>query len=149
MAFTANFNLDTAGAVYYVITNLEAPSVTVAPGTAVLTSGGLGQLVSAPTPDTYSTASVTVRGEDDTVEVRVPAGRHLSSTEQRHNTAVTGGTTPWYAAANRDSSYSHADWAGGVTHRYILQLQFPYSSAFQLCKRFFHLPGTYSHYAVA
>ena len=122
MAFTANFNLDTAGAVYYAITTLEAPSITVAPGTAVLTSGGLGQLARVPTPDAYSTASVTVRGEDDAVEVRVPVGRRLSSTEHRHSAAVTGGTTPWYTATDRDISYSQADWAGSVTHRYILHL---------------------------
>lgn len=123
MAFTAKFNLDTAGAIYYVVTSLETPSVTVPPGTAVLTSGGFGQLVPAPTPDAYSIASVTVRGEDDAVEVRVPVGRRLSSTEHRHNAAVTDGTTPWHAAADRDSNYSQADWAGSVTHRYTVQLE--------------------------
>ena len=126
VAFTANFNLDTAGSVYYVITNLEAPSVTVTPGTAVMVSGGFGQLVPPPTPDAYSVASVTVRGEDDAVEVHVPVGRRLSSTEHRHNAASTSGTTPWYTEADRDS-YSQANWAGSVTHRYILQLNFPCS----------------------
>ena len=125
MAFTANFNLDTAGAVYYVITNLETPSVTVAPGTAVLASGDFGQLEPAPTPDAYSVASVTVRGQDDAVEVHVPFGRRLSSTEHSYNAAVSGGTTPWHTAADRDSSYSQADWADSVTQRYILQLKFP------------------------
>lgn len=126
VAFQANFNLDTAGAVYYVITNLEAPSVPVAPGTAVLVSHAFGQLSPAPTPATYSTSSVVVRGEDDAVEVHVPVGRHLSSTEHKHNAAPASGTTPWYTAADGDS-YSQANWAGSVTHRYILQLHFPCS----------------------
>lgn len=125
--FTANFKLDTAGAVYYIITNLEAPAIPVAPGSAVLASGVLGQpeLLPAPIPKAYAAASVTVRGEDNTVGVRqTSTKRRLSNAADGQGAGTWAGTAPWHAAPDRDNSYLQGDWAGTVTHRYILQLSF-------------------------
>ena len=125
--FTASFKLDTAGAVYYIITNLEAPSVPVAPGSAVLASGVLGQpeLLPAPIPKAYAAASVTVRGEDSTVDVRkTSVRRRLSDGADGQGAGTGAGTTPWHAALDRESSYLQGDWAGSVTHRYILLLSY-------------------------
>lgn len=126
--FTANFKLDTAGAVYYVITDLESPAVPVAPGSAVLASGVLGQpeLLPAPIPKAYAAASVTVRGDDSTVDVHTATAtrRRLSSEPAGQGAGTLAGTTPWHVAPDREGSYLQGDWAGAVTHRYVLQLSF-------------------------
>lgn len=126
--FTATFNLDTAGAVYYVITNLDAPSVPVQPGSAVLVSGGFGVLLSVPAPASQLVQSVTVRAEDETVDVRVPAGRRLSSSAHGQDAKVHAGTTPWHVAADTQGGYMQADRLGGVTHRCTPQIVFACST---------------------
>ena len=118
-AFKAAFNLNSAGAVYYVITDLETSPVSIQPGTAVFV-GQLAQsdqLLPAPTPVTYSVEPVTVRGEDETLDVHVPIGRRLSSEQHGQTAEVYPGTTPWHAAADMESSYLQGDWLGSVTHR--------------------------------
>ena len=119
-SFSATFNLDSAGALYYVITSLPDPTVPVQPGTAVLASGGIGEpeLLPAPAADSYTVESVTVRGEDATVDVHVPTGRRLSSVKSHQPaTAELAGTTPWHGASGLQSSYGQADWTGSVSHR--------------------------------
>ena len=115
--FTTTFRLDTAGAVYYVITDLEAPSVPVQPGTAVLASGDLEVLLPLPTPASQVVQSVTVRTEDETVDVRVPAGRRLSSEAYGEDAKVYAGTTPWRVADDTQGGFMQPDWLGDVPHR--------------------------------
>lgn len=122
--FTATFNLDTVGAVYYVITNLEAPSVPVQPGSAVLASGDLGKLLPLPTAPSQLAQSVTVRAEDETVDVRGPVGRRLSGETHGQDAEGYAGTTPWHAAADRQGGYMQPDWLGGMTHRCTPQTSF-------------------------
>lgn len=118
-AFSATFNLDSAGALYYIITSLPAPSVPVQPGTSVLASGSIAQPESLPAPasDSETVETVTVRGEDATVDVHVPTGRRLSSVMSKQVAAEVAGTTPWHDAIGLPSSYGQADWTGSVSHR--------------------------------
>ena len=110
-SFTSTFNMDSAGALYYIITNLPAPSVPVQPGTAVLASGGFGEpeLLPAPAADSYTVESVTVRGEDATVDVHIPTGRRLSSDNSAHIKELT----PWHGA----TSHGQAEWTSTLSHR--------------------------------
>ena len=128
-SFDAAFSIDTAGAIYYVITNLSSSSVSVQPGSAVLASGGFGELTPAPTAESdYSSEPVTIEGGDTTIEVDFPTGRRL--TGQSDDTASDAGTdmrvTPWHSGVSMGSSTSAVsgaalpqNWQDSVTHRYV------------------------------
>ena len=103
-SFGATFSLDTAGAVYYVISPLPGSTTYVEPGSIV---GPFGTtLVAPPTPATtpiYFTETLTVRGQPDTVTVNIPnttvssSSRHLmqqtNTMDDDSNDAL--GFSPW------------------------------------------------------
>ena len=131
-SFTAAFSLDTAGAIYYIITNLSSSSVSVQPGTTVLVSGGFGELTPTPTAESdYTSESVTVEGGDTTLEVDFPTGRRLSGqsedTEGAADVGAGAGVTPWHGgfpgggstAALPATAAMQQDWPGSVPHRCV------------------------------
>ena len=131
-SFDAAFSLDTAGAIYYIITNLSSSSVSVSPGGAVLVSGGFGELTPAPTAESlYTSESVTVEGGDTTLEVDFPIGRRLTGQSQDSEGAagVVDGVTPWQgglSVGSRDTAALTAtaamqqDFPESTTHRCVL-----------------------------
>ena len=104
-SFASTFSLDTAGAIYYVISPLSGSTTYVEPGSTV---GPIGTtLVAPPTVTTtaaYYTETLTVRGQPDTVTVNIPNSTVLSSSSrhllQQTNTMDDGdsdidGFSPW------------------------------------------------------
>lgn len=128
-SFDAAFSIDTAGAIYYIITNLSSSSASVLPGSAVLVSGGEGELTPAPTAESdYSSQSVTIEGVDTTIEVDFPTGRRLTgqSDDAAADAGADMGVTPWHGEVSTESgmgTVSRAalpqDWQHSVIHRYL------------------------------
>ncbi len=128
-SFDAAFSIDTAGAIYYIITNLSSSSASVQPGSAVLVSGGFGELTPAPTAESdYSSQSVTIAGGDTTIEVDFLTGRRLSghSDDTASTAGADMGVTPWHSGTSTESSTGAVsgaalpqDWQDSVTHRYV------------------------------
>ncbi len=128
-SFDATFSIDTVGAIYYVITNLSSSLVSVPPGSAVLVSGGLGELKPAPTAESdFSSQSVTIEGGDTSIEVDFPTGRRLSgySDDAASHAGADMGVTPWHSGMSTGSSTGAVsgaalsqDWQDSVTHRYV------------------------------
>lgn len=117
-SFGTTFSLDTAGAVYYLISPSLDTSIYVEPGTVV---GPMGATpVALPTQTTtYTTETLTVRGQPDTVTVNVPnvtvsqTGRRLMQQTEtaRGSIGEVVGFSPW----NDD----HA--ASGISHPTMLR----------------------------
>ncbi|DBA74581.1 TPA: hypothetical protein ACH3X2_009453 [Trebouxia sp. C0005] len=130
-SFDAAFSIDTAGAIYYIITNLSSSSASVLPGSAVLVSGGEGELTPAPTAENdYSSQSVTIEGVDTTIEVDFPTGRRLTgqSDDAAADAGADMGVTPWHGEVSTESgmgAVSRAalpqDWQDSVIHRRLQQ----------------------------
>ncbi len=130
-SFDAAFSIDTAGAIYYIITNLSSSSTSVQPGSAVLVSGGFGELTPAPTAESdYSSQSVTIEGGDTTIEVDYPSGRRLTShsDDAASNAGADMGVTPWHSGVSTGSSTGAVSgaalpqgWGDSVPHRYVLR----------------------------
>ena len=128
-SFDATFSVDTAGAIYYIITNLSSSSAFVSPGSAVLVSGDFGELTPAPTAESdYSSQSVTIDGVDTTIEVDYPTGRRLSGHSDASTAGADMGVTPWHSGVSTGSSTGAVSgaaaalsqgWGGSVAHRYV------------------------------
>ena len=130
-SFDAAFSIDTAGAIYYIITNLSSSLASVSPGSAVLVSGSFGELTPAPTAESdYSSQSVTIEGVDTTIEVDYPTGRRLAShsDDTASNDGADMGVTPWHIGVSTRSSTGAVSgaaaalsqgWGGSVAHRYV------------------------------
>ncbi|KAL0035306.1 hypothetical protein WJX77_000193 [Trebouxia sp. C0004] len=130
-SFDAAFSIDTAGAIYYVITNLSSSSASVQPGSAVSVSGGFGELTPAPTAESdYSSQSVTIEGGDTTIEVDFPTGRRLAgqSDDTASDAGPDMGVTPWHSGGSTGSGTGAVsgaalsqDWQDSVTRRRLQQ----------------------------
>ncbi|DBB14474.1 TPA: hypothetical protein ACH3X3_004761 [Trebouxia sp. C0006] len=132
-SFDATFSIDTAGAIYYIITNLSSSLASVSPGSAVLVSGSFGELTPAPTAESdYSSQSVTIEGVDTTIEVDYPTGRRLAShsDDTASNDGADMGVTPWHIGVSTRSSTGAVSgaaaalsqgWGGSVAHRRLQQ----------------------------
>ena len=146
-SFQASFSIDTAGAIYYVITNLSSSSAPVPPGSAVLVSGAFGELTPAPTAEgDYSSQPVTIEGGDTTIEVDFPTGRRLTgqSDDAASNTGADMGVTLWHSGVSTGSGTGGVsgaaaawsqDWEDSVTHRYVFAFAHIEGSLLILCSR--------------